>query len=1044
MGTTNLPTNYLLQNQASSKSPVIVLKIDGLSDVLSSRPLQTRVLYGDPQVVYGQSGLVYGGFRPYSVLNEDGSLSSFKDLLSLDGSSLNLGQRLEPEQGKASVSTLSLGFIDKNNYMSELISPNVMLPELLLRGCEVYLGFENTSYPQDYFRVFRGYISGIDSATGLVTLQISDANIKLRSSVFYTTTTTTTAALTSSDSEIPVVNNNSFYLQVSQPDGSAYNRAIHTYCQIEDEIIECQPLFQDNEKYSKFIQGLIYTSAYSYTSNVSIVYTTGATAGSEVVTVSSNKITVQIQSGVSTATQVAAAINKSVAALKKVSVYIYPPDAATTQVAQSETFMSQDPYLGSVIQGISYWNQPAQTGISIEYSNTGTAGAETVTAIGNAITVHIQSGSSTTGQIATALRNFASIVDPIVRFKVLDHAETKVNTLTAAIPLTSKIKGRQLGVVSRGARGTVAASHDPNVDVSSSIQVGDLTYSENSLDMAMKIMLSGWAGVWKEDVAIENIGINPDPQPTLTTTSAITFPNSVDVIDQYGLSAGDFIYINGSGFGSNNFQPLRIVRFEDFNQQKNRIVYVDQVLTKELITSATVSFRSQFDVYPRDAGMMLTPVDVDVEGHTYIKNTFMGGTGFDLIFYITSQESSAKTFIQTEIYFPVGAYGLTRYGRLSCGYNSPPLANQTLTTLDETNILNPSQIKVSRNANNRTLFNEIDISYAPDDLGNFTRIFNEVSSDSITNLGGFTSVLPVSARGLYKTYPENLILKFSNFLLNRYAFGASLIPVTVNWEAGSVIQVGDVVILDDSKGILQITNFNTGERGLGKQLFNVIDWGFDFKAGNIKVLLQGNLGASVTDRFATISPSSVVDVGSSTSTIVIKDSFGALYPNNESKKWANYIGLPIIIHDFEWTHSATVTLTGIDTSNNYILHTSTIPFTPTAGMIIDVDNYPTSTDPTVNEVYKLMHVFLDPTVEVVTGVDSRNLTVSGGDITKFLVGAIIRIHSYDYSIDSGEIAVKLISGNQITVDQEIGFTPSAGQLIDLIGFKDAGAAYRFL
>ena len=41
--------------------------------------------------------------------------------------------------------------------------------------------------------------------------------------------------------------------------------------------------------------------------------------------------------------------------------------------------------------------------ISIEYANTATAGAETVTVVGNKITVGIQSGVSTATQVSTAI-----------------------------------------------------------------------------------------------------------------------------------------------------------------------------------------------------------------------------------------------------------------------------------------------------------------------------------------------------------------------------------------------------------------------------------------------------------------------------------------------------------------------------------------------------------------------------------------------------------------------------------------------------------------
>lgn len=72
------------------------------------------------------------------------------------------------------------------------------------------------------------------------------------------------------------------------------------------------------------IQDLTYTAdaAGPGGTAITIAYTTGATAGSEVVTVMGNAISVQIESGVSTATQVKAAVDSSAPASALISVAI--------------------------------------------------------------------------------------------------------------------------------------------------------------------------------------------------------------------------------------------------------------------------------------------------------------------------------------------------------------------------------------------------------------------------------------------------------------------------------------------------------------------------------------------------------------------------------------------------------------------------------------------------------------------------------------------------------------------------------------------------
>ena len=95
-----------------------------------------------------------------------------------------------------------------------------------------------------------------------------------------------------------------------------------------DEHIHDARYFTESEhiaeaiKASKVIQDLTFTADSWGIADISIEYTTGGTAGSEVVSVVGHAISVQIESGVSTATQVKAAIDGSTPAAALVDVVI--------------------------------------------------------------------------------------------------------------------------------------------------------------------------------------------------------------------------------------------------------------------------------------------------------------------------------------------------------------------------------------------------------------------------------------------------------------------------------------------------------------------------------------------------------------------------------------------------------------------------------------------------------------------------------------------------------------------------------------------------
>lgn len=118
--------------------------------------------------------------------------------------------------------------------------------------------------------------------------------------------------------------------------------------------------------------------------------------------------------------------------------------------------------------------------------------------------------------------------------------------------------------------------------------------------------------------------------------------------------------------------------------------------------------------------------------------------------------------------------------------------------------------------------------------------------------------------------------------------------------------------------------------------------------------------------------------------------------------------------------------------------------TPGAGLIVDIAFYPASTDPQIQFALKNVFVFADPSVAVTSGVSSTVFNVGAGDVGKFVLGAQIMLHNANYSVQSPEVKVSAISGTQITVDRSLGFTPSSSYQVELIGFPDAGYAYRYL
>lgn len=662
-------------------------------------------------------------------------------------------------------------------------------------------------------------------------------------------------------------------------------------------------------------------------------------------------------------------------------------------------------------------------------------------------------GDFPTMVLSPAITGDSPAYDPAIRLFVKIENEYIEYGPTSTVPLGTfdQTTGVMTGVVRNSPPTDIppivtSVAHAAGSELGPTLEIHD-----RAIAMALKLMLSGWGGDWLSGVPIVNI------VATLDTVlgdqaEAIILPTSVDAKRDYGLTLGDFVTITGDPFPENNVTGA-IIGFGDLAGDTNRLIYINQPLVRSVATPATLSFRSQYDTYPESSAVKLTPIDVDVPRHQFIESTYFGQYPEYQYRFIINEQETCKTFIENEIFLPIALYSLTRQGQLSVGITKPPLADQNIQFLTSDNVKNPENITVTRGTNNRKFFNEITYEFDADDQGNFASSFRTEDSDSLSIIK-IPVTLPISSKGARTSLGfQNIINRNSRFLLSRYKKGAQLISLTTNWQVGSQIESGDVVALIDNGG-LQISNLALGGRNVGAQLFEVIDRNLDIKSGDMTTQLVSGIGAAITDRFAVISPSSNVTATtpSTVNTIYIEDSYGALFPGNEKQKWVNYFGQNIMVHSVDWSVVGTTVLIGFDPQNPYkMLVSPNLAFIPQPGYVVDIDKYPNSNDPTADLIYKAIFCFLDPQVTVVSGISTTQLTVSPSDIGKFHEKCPVRIHDMQYvTHDSGDVLVLSVDSgtNTITLTAPLTFVPSTGDLIDLIGFPDFGAAsggpYKFL
>jgi hypothetical protein len=588
----------------------------------------------------------------------------------------------------------------------------------------------------------------------------------------------------------------------------------------------------------------------------------------------------------------------------------------------------------------------------------------------------------------------------------------------------------QVTNLTRGSRGTVSADHAAGVDILNTIQI-----EGHPLTIALKIMLSGWNGPYLSGQTFQALGTNG----TSSLANAILIDSTKDAVLDYGLSVGDFVTVTRP---DSTFTTYTITAIESGQGLQNRVLRTDlPTAYVAAATGYTLAFRSQFDTLPVLAGLKMSPQDIDVAAHISIRDTYLIDASYYMQVYIQSQQTG-KEFIEQQLFLPIGCYSLTRFGKLSVNITKTPIASSTLVFLTPDNIIDAEQITQTRSMNNRKFFNQIQYNYDQDDSGKYTSVYRALDTDSLNQIG-ILNLLPISSNGLKSSFGASaLISSVSTKLLNRYRRAASEIKLKVNFGTGAQIEVGDVVALKDN-GNLKITNFANGSRNIGITLYEVIDKTTDIKSGLVTLgLISGEFG-SAADRFGTISPSSVVTTGSSTTSVRVLASYGA---SLEQSKWQDYIGQPVVVRDPDWTTVTQVTLTGIDTATTPIALTVSpaLASPPAAGYIVDIPTYPDTTIAAQNAAYKAIHAFMDPSVACLAGGSTQSFKVSLTDITKFVVGAVLLIRDTTWSAISPEVSVVAVNATTgtVTVSASLGFSPGSGYYAEIVGFKDGGAGYR--
>lgn len=889
--------------KASDVKPVLVAKIDGYDTLFGNISIKKYVRIGDPDLLIDNTWLI-GGFK---LLDNQAPYISFNN-----GTTTKISQKVDPARGQSSsVSQMTLAILDYNRSITELVSPGQVLTDVIGRRVTIFLGLQETSWPEDYNVIFRGVIQDVDCGTDTIYLNLANTDEKKRISIFPRITS---------------------------------------------------DLAQDFDYRSATFQDIQFRNREDIVNLVTINYFGGGTAGSEVVTVTGGgyTINVQIQNGASTPSQIKRKIEAHEVASQLVEMKIVG-DSANPQ------------FIGTI-------------------------------------------------SLNTDL--VADLIDASEFIVPFDILQTYAVVNGELLKYTNKA-GNQIGGISRAQEGSVGAFHEAEKSID---QVLRLT--GNGIEIALKLMLSKGPEFYASDIKAKSFQYF---SPTVSSDNAIFF-EGIDLETAHGVSAGDFITIDGASNGANNV--VNAIIFEVGKIQDGSYLIIDQNLVDEPLTNAVCKFKSQWNILPIGFGML--PSEVDVEQHIFVRDTFL--PTFDLDIFC-KDISDGKGFLERQVYLPMTCFSVPRKGRSSVIYTVGPLPTYEVITLNKTNVQNVESLRVKRSSN-ENFFNQVQFDYDYDPIsGEFLTRKNYPPEIDQSQIPVGAKPLSMQVQGLRtEGGAAGITERAADRLLRRYSKGAEFIKgVNVLFSVGYQLEIGDVVAVDYAD--LQLVDFSTGSRQGIVKLMEVLNKTIDNKTGDVTVDLV-NTVFGVSDRFGLISPSTELLAGSTTTKLVMKKSWSTKAFQLESIKWNGYEGQKVIVHDPEWNFVFETVLRGFDSNDPQGMSVDELPMAPASGWIVQAPEYPSSPDANELAFWKQRHAYFSPRVTIVSGTSTNRFTVSAMDVGKFFVGSVIRVHDFSFVLDSPEVVVTEIDGNDIIVSNSLGFMPIAGLFVDLIGFPDKQQSYR--
>ena len=581
--------------------------------------------------------------------------------------------------------------------------------------------------------------------------------------------------------------------------------------------------------------------------------------------------------------------------------------------------------------------------------------------------------------------------------------------------------------VIRSRLGTIAAAHEIDADVSSYY-----TLEGTPLELALKLLLSKEGNEYTETSYIIK-ALNRINVTTLITGAIVI--DYYNIQEALGIVVGDKINLVGT---ASNDGVKTVAGFGVLDTGRSYIL-VEELLTEETGLDLSLIVKSQYNVLPDGIGMDLDFVDTEafVENMSLYSAAFLENT-----FKLKDTIEDVRDFIIKDLFTPQGLYLIPRKAKTSCKFTAPPLSVDDIPILNTQNLYDLTKVEIRRSTH-QYLLNNIIYRYNEGTLtDDFFDKLIRYEEDSAFRIPTGRRRLEIEARGFPRGPASLQVLNLhATRILSRYRFAARYVRgVKVLFSVGLRIEIGDIVLFGGED--TQLVDLQTGERTLPILQYEVINKDLDAVRGEVTLeLLETAFG--VDGVFAVFSPSSYVVAGSTAGRILIDKVWDSSRYTLAREEWERWVGSRVRVRSEDYTYDERATIAALDpNTNNGLLLDPPLPSPPPAGAIVELAFYEEYGDTELELVLKKTYTFTMPSSLLTAVTDAKTFQVDPLEIGLYTVGMEVQVHSEDYVRDSSTRIIDDITGNTITLNEDLEFLPLIGDRLEVYNFADA-KGYRF-